>query len=545
MTGTYIYNGYLVHYSANTRKSGDYLVMIRVSLMDPRSGNIVMKPGKEYRDKLNAIMMAKLEAIETKKGYVTQEDKDKAREDALKSESLKVVKKGYLKTKSKEAVQKKVKEIAEELYNKYVGALIDAHKQLPGELLSLPQLAHTYGDKFIACQGRVSEKTRRKKESNLKKVCMKFGSLPVGKIGQREIKKVFKDFGKDASTQLKILEKFLAYCTDMGVIQIANPFSIFLHENQIVKKKNTAQLQKKAVALNSLPVKVEKILNDAIAAADPRDPLMTGLLLVKEMGMSATEACALRWSDIYFYSDGTAKIRTDKDDLIGATHLFLRPCSRLLSRELRRRYDAVATDTDGKFVLMGARQKAVTPKALTAFCRTQLLHAGIGYAYLQRDRGEPGGIGIRLLQKNYAYRLAHICGLGQDSGAVKFLQAQSLAGNTTADHYRSFTSEDGQFHLHHAIDRDGRFKEPPADTGIKKRYREDGTIEIDIPPTDCERFTNAEIVVVLQPGESITISSDCGLSGSVSAAKLRKTKLKTLSDEEENGQIKMILDDGA
>lgn len=158
---------------------------------------------------------------------------------------------------------------------------------------------------------------------------------------------------------------------------------------------------------------------------------------------------------------------------------------------------------------------------MTAACRTELLQAGIGYATLQADRNEPLGVGVRLLLKNYRYRLEHICGLQNDQGAVRFMLGQSLAGYTTADHYRSFTSEEGQAFLRLALDRDGRFETAPRNSEIQYQQHSDGSCVVTVPPPTPNRLTAATVQYLLQPGDILTVTARGGVQGQVKTAKAR------------------------
>ena len=97
--------------------------------------------------------------------------------------------------------------------------------------------------------------------------------------------------------------------------------------------------------------------------------------------------------------------------------------------------------------------KRLTPKTLTEFCR-ELLHCGMDYISLTPDRTQPYGVGVRLLLAHYKHRITYLAGLDSDNGAVRFLLGLSLPGNVTADHYRSFTSPEGQEFLLNILSRD-------------------------------------------------------------------------------------------
>lgn len=255
--------------------------------------------------------------------------------------------------------------------------------------------------------------------------------------------------------------------------------------------------------------------------------------------MSARRACDLTWGDFLFNADDPDRVRVilKNEDIAGATHDFTRPCSRFCAREIKRRYNAL----DGQrginrktYILLKQDGKRVTPKELTAFCREALLNAGMSYSDLQPDRKEPNGVGVQLLNKNLHSRITNICGLGRDKGASKYSAVESLAGYTTSDHYRSLSCEEGQDFLQIIMNRDGRFEEAPQVDRELCEDHPDGTNTMCFLTTDYDRLTSGMVQYILAPGESIIVSAEGGVTGSVAASRVRKlSKGKKVSEETE------------
>ena len=256
---------------------------------------------------------------------------------------------------------------------------------------------------------------------------------------------------------------------------------------------------------------------------------MTGLLLIKEAGFSASEACQLRWDDVKFNQMGrpepTVQFEIQKDFSAGATHDYKRPGSPRCARELHRRAEFFRRQwetLEGHYVVEELSGRRVESKALTAFCRDELLHCGMGAAELAQDRSEPYGIGVRLLLSNYKYRLAYRSGFQEDSGVVNYLMGHSLSGNVTADHYRSMTSPEGQDFLLNVLSRDKTFEDAPSDGTKMITTEQNGDMtKITARARDPRRFNHVTLTVRLEPGQTLEVCAPGILQGSVKAKKVK------------------------
>ena len=64
---------------------------------------------------------------------------------------------------------------------------------------------------------------------------------------------------------------------------------------------------------------------------------------------------------------------------------------------------------------------------------------------------------VQFLQNDYANRLINICGMEGDPSAVCYLRGMSLTNDITADNYRDFSGEDGQWYLYRCLCREQDF----------------------------------------------------------------------------------------
>ncbi len=151
--------------------------------------------------------------------------------------------------------------------------------------------------------------------------------------------------------------------------------------------------------------------------------------------------------------------------------------------------------------------RRLTPKALTAFCRELLLHCGMDYLSLTPDRTQPYGVGVRLLLAHYKHRITYLAGLDSDNGAVRFLLGLSLSGNVTADHYRSFTSPEGQEFLLNILSRD-KTSANPAPPGERMQTSTNGAaITTMIQAPSPSHFHQVSGTIRLEKGQYIELRS--------------------------------------
>lgn len=116
---------------------------------------------------------------------------------------------------------------------------------------------------------------------------------------------------------------------------------------------NPAPSARRASVPAPVPETAEHTLNQRIQEASPEDAKMTGLLLIKEAGFPAGEACQLRWEDEKFNQMGrpetAIQFEIKKDFSAGPTHDYQRPGSpryvgELYSRKYLAQHEAELAD---------------------------------------------------------------------------------------------------------------------------------------------------------------------------------------------------------
>lgn len=220
-------------------------------------------------------------------------------------------------------------------------------------------------------------------------------------------------------------------------------------------------------------------------------------------------------------SETTVQFAIKKNFSAGATHDYKRPGTPICARELNRRAEFFRAQWGilaGHYVLEDLTGKRLESKVLTAFCREELLRCGMAPSVLAPDRTEPHGIGVRLLLSNYKNFISYCSGFQQDSGVINFLQGYSLAGNVTADNYRSFTSPEAQDFLLDVLSRDKTFESPlPAGGGLVTENQTAGMTKIQVLAEKPQRFNHVTFTVRLEPEQTLEIWAQGLIRGSVKA----------------------------
>lgn len=506
--GQYLYNGCTFQYSANEQNHGPYLMRGRISAISARDGRVLKVRGKSLRDR--------------KKHLKNQCQEPPAEAFSIKSEI-------NLNSTDRVDIEKAVKKAAERLYKKYAHDILDDAREISADGMRPSQAVRVHSARFLGTESGNAD-TQRRKEREMMQIAAQLDAYTMDSIPQTALSAIYKKLPeKTRGTRFRLLERFWSYCRDIGVYHGQNPFEQFLTKNPSGKKAAPEELQRKAMQPASLPEKVERALNQRIQEASPEDAKMTGLLLIKEAGFPASEACQIRWDDVKFNQMGrpetTVQFEIKKDFSAGATHDYKRPGSPRCARELYRRAEFFRRQwgtLEGHYVLEDLSGRCVESKALTAFCRDELLHCGMGAAELAQDRAEPYGIGVRLLLSNYKYRIAYRSGFQEDSGVVNYLMGHSLSGNVTADHYRSMTGPEGQEFLLNVLSRDKTFEDTPPD-GIEliAKERDGDAAKITVQAKKPQRFNHVTLTVRLEPGQTLEISAPGILQGSM---KVKKAK---------------------
>lgn len=502
VSGSFLFNDSLFTFTLNEQKNGLYVMRGQVCLCGD-NGKVLKAVGPEHREiaerlkKLNKDNPGELpENFEASRAFLTQKQ--------ITLQSMK-----------EKEIREKVLRAAEELYAKHVDAIEQDRTTAPVDGLRPVKAVCIYKKSFFnKWPGKITPDTRRKYEKRLERVASHLDRYTMNSIPAQALIQLHKELGDNADESFRLAEKFWRFCMEIGVYQGSNPFERFFLKNPSSTRKASATLVRSALTPKSLPIKTVQNLHQEIARADAENVKHTGVLLILEDGFPADEACSLRWSDVLFNQmarpETTVQFAIQKEFIAGATHDYTRPGTPFSAQELYRRAKACEQHwgtLDGHYVLEDFSGKRLIPKTLTEFCRELLLHCGMDYLSLTPDRTQPYGVGVRLLLAHYKHRITYLAGLDSDNGAVRFLLGLSLSGNVTADHYRSFTSPEGQEHLLTILARDKTSaKAVPPDERIQTST--DGAVATTtVQAPSPAHFHRVSSTVRLEKGQYLDLNS--------------------------------------
>ena len=238
------------------------------------------------------------------------------------------------------------------------------------------------------------------------------------------------------------------------------------------------------------------------------------------------DACGLNWSDV-IWSDTDpdyVRVKNFRNDLAGATHDYTMPLFPAGALILRTRYLELHTTHSNKDLdNMPIVSKIKSPDAsmgsdaLIQHATSMLLSIGMTYAQLDALRRIAPDIAVssRMLGNTYAQNVNVRCALQDEPGTAKFLQREALSGNTTDDHYTSFSDEEAGKHLHDIMS----VVQPEQDIDIDEGplIRPDGREQRCIAPETTRQRVGFVATYQLMPGEELVIRCPHGVTGSVRA----------------------------
>lgn len=520
-SGSLMLNDCTFTFSLNEQSHGKYLMRGRVGLRS-QSGKILRKTGVNRSRVLEKMRKAN-------NGVLPDHFEE--------SESLLAIRQVNTHTMEEEEIRAAVFEAAERLYAENYMAIQDDARLSGTDKMHPSNAVRLYKNRFFASYPRrITKETRRGKELALEKIASKLDRYTMDGISMRALQKLYQELGKRADELFRLAEAFWNFCKESGVYRGENPFEAYFLKNPATKRGVPEELIKKALKPQSLPVSVERTLNQEIEQADADDVRYIGMLLAKDAGFPAGESCQLLWTDLLFNQmerpETTVQFRIQKENIAGATHDYTRPGTLFCARELLRHANAGLEHwgtLEGHYVLESFDGKRLTSKELTEFCRERLLHSGMDYTCLTSDRTQPYGVGIRLLLAHYKYRITCLCGLQEDSGAVQFLLGHSLSGNVTADYYRSFTSPEGQDYLLNVLNRDKSMEKALPVAEEIQAVSDGNMMTVTVGAADPNRFNHVTGSVLLEKGQYLDVRSMNLLHGHF---KIRRPKEWTADQEE-------------
>ncbi|MEG1683648.1 MAG: hypothetical protein RR295_07450, partial [Oscillospiraceae bacterium] len=403
----------------------------------------------------------------------------------------------------------------ESLYQAYADVIYKDATGTRSDDLRLSLVVRLFGREFLMRETHAREETTLRRLREMGRLAARLDRYPLGKIPLSALVALKKEQGAAADDGLQLLWRFLHYLQAIHQYFGENMFDKYY---QRYPKRTPKPLEEVVAAANrakSLPDSTYRTLAAEISRASATDAKTTGLLLIHHGGLSAVEACKLTWGQVTFdaIDDGSCQLALRKEDNAGATHDYTHPVFPFAARELRRRYDHLRRDgasLDSRKVLAG-----LTPKVLTAHCRTRLHHLGVSHRELAEEtgKGQIGG-GVKLLLKDYEYRLVYHCGI-RSEGELNYMRLRSLSTDVTADNYRSFSSPSGQKRLLLTLRRDTRLVPTPPKCAPEIAKGDNRTC-VTVTPQNPGRTTAVTLRLKLQKGQTVTVWSEAGLRGTVS-----------------------------
>jgi len=504
--GVYVFNEVFFNFSLNYQNKGN-LMRGRITAKTA-DGEVIKKKGSDLQKEME----------KWRENHPNEEMSGKA------LERRNIYQEFTINTFDDDAIKKRIADIAAKLFSEYNSSIsADLKKFGITAQNTAVQAALIHKKAFMkSCYSKVTNGTRHKKEMIIDRVTAELNTAPMGKVTSAMLKHYARNHEKSWEEDLRTAEKFWEYCRNQGVYRGENPITAFLQDAAERKqKKSNAEAINKAKEFTCLPEEVERKLNDRIRE-NIGDSGFVGIALVKEGGLQAKEACNMRWKDVWFNDDtGSVSLHFEIEDNAGATHVYVCPLSPFGAEVLRAHRDRLLQchfkeELDDLLVITPAYpgKKPVSSKELTQLCRTELLRAGMGEDNLLPINGKHTGVGVHLLHRNLKYRLEYHCGLVNDPAAVSYLLGHSLQYDVTADHYRSFTSPEGQRYLYNAIKRDKRFldiEKTGKDFNCTTRQLPDGRVEWIFSPTRPDKILYGSFRLTLNTGEICEISAEQGL----------------------------------
>ena len=351
----------------------------------------------------------------------------------------------------------------------------------------------------------------------VRKVCAALSRLPVDRITPAMVSRYAADMDSKAVRQdIEFVSKFWAFCRRQRFCTADNPFAEWLERN-----RKDARVRASAALTNASAVSAFSQEQEVQLYASIREHWQEGryraLLLALENGLSARELSRLQVKHLIFRdAPPRVQICRRKGHLHSATHNYTVPaspfCAYILAlwhQELIARYPGKSLENH---FVCGDGTTALDIKTIQNFCRWMLTKAGVSGSNSPGKR-QPT---FAILRENYRHRLLTYCGLRDEPGAVAFLMGDSMADDTTSDHYRNFTDEEGQRMLYRALARDRRFYAEPMPVlpeGIPGK-------ELWVVPAAPEERSVISATIQVKAGDIITVESPMGVQVSWRSEKL-------------------------
>ena len=348
---------------------------------------------------------------------------------------------------------------ATELCEKHKDAICQSLKNSKDTALkTLNDFYFVYEEDFLKDQGKLSADTLKRMREGIGRAAMGLSRLPVEKVTAAMVRQYVAQRGDTPGIiqDLAYAGRFWDYCMRKKYFVCDNPIGEWLKKHQ-KRSASPDKALRSAAKKTNLTTEEERLVN-AYVETHPNEPMLPALILAKEAGFTATELSQLQMKNLTFRSDPRrVYMQRSREYTASATQNYQVPLSPWGALQMEKWRDGLlahepAGVADTMYVC-GQGEKAVQTKKINDYIRS----------VLRLTIGLPDDLAVcELLRNNLHCRLTTYCGLGQAPGAVNFLLGNSLANDTTSDHYRSFVDQEGQEMLYRSLARDRRFYCDPA-----------------------------------------------------------------------------------
>lgn len=520
--GIYILNTVQFNYKIHDTQGGKYPYRLRMSVVSPEDGKILQYNGKKREAILNKLSPEKLEIYQSGKALP----------------ELYVQTEGFLTENTEQAVKEKVVSCAQKLYQEN-GMLIQSVCKNRQKNDMTPNEAYvSFGNGFLSTERAVSERTLKRKRSDLKAACCVFACTPMRSVSVEMAKTAYKQLGSTAEAKFRILCRFWKYCQNEKLVYRGiNPIEEYLNGNVSRKKKKVSILIRNAMKSKQLNETQEQALYE-LCLSRFRDGRYMSAALINGAGITGSRARALLWKDIAFNNEiqGFAYITQQDDERSGATHNYSRPVFLPESALLQKRLEYLKTKYCEKEIMKmpvvsesNDPLKSMQQKDVSAFLKGVVREIRVNAALTAPETyggKSSGGVGTMLLLSNYRSRLME-CGLSNEPGMLAFLQGHSIP-DVTSDNYRSFTDAAGKRQIMLYMRRLNRVKYESVEASDEPAVKQDGgntTIAYKRTEQGCVR--TASVTLRLNPGQEVTVFSAYGVQGQVKVHGLSRNGTKS------------------
>lgn len=511
MKGRVIIKGVTFRFSLYPTETQGYRQRAHMSILSPQDGKVLQLSGEKRQTIIARLSEAKRRDVEQHK----------------RIRELMAVDDFFLVTGDPKEREDKIVKKALEMSITYAGEIQSAQGKPQDTNISADRAFQAEGKRFIAKNSSAGTNSKAKDNlATLEKLCDQLSEKAMCDVTVDDIHRFANKLSGQKETRkrkLSLLSRFWEHCIGEGVIDGRNPVKQYMQENTGLKKRRSSRVSKAEEHPGRLEKdQEEKLLQYARGQLD--NGLSLSIPLLNGGGITPTIQAGLKWSDVVIDQDDHSDVRVhiNMANNSWATQDYTRALFRAEGAIVYEGYERLCkmlggTDAVNELPVISAKgdtMKCVPPGEITAYIRDALLRAGVKNSTLapSKNRDPRVGMGTQLLQKNYKAKLLE-CGLETDNGLVDFLCLKKIA-SVTANHYRSFTSQEAQQYIRSVLDRyRGNDQNVDRKPITKAAKRKEGRRRIWMEKSDSPRCNRLEVSIVLGKGQECRLDSGKGITG--------------------------------